>query len=263
MRLHPLLILSLTACCPSTTEQAPSTETQGVTPLPPIEGNTTNQSFSKAKKNLAGVYADHRDTFYCGCSFDAGRKVNREGCGYVPARDNARAKRIEWEHVVPAHAFGQSFPAWRDGHADCVNKKGKAFKGRECARKAAIPFRYMEADMYNLVPAIGELNQHRSNFTMAMIPGESRRFGKCDFEVQDRKVEPRPPVRGDVARIYLYMEAAYPGRGIVSTKNRKLFEAWSTKDPVDAWECERSRRIEEIQGNTNEIVASACRKAGL
>lgn len=263
MRLIPLLLVSLAACCPSTTERAPSTETRGTVQLPPVDGNTSNQSFNKAKKNLEAVYADHRETFYCGCAFDARRKVDREACGYVPARDNARAKRIEWEHVVPAHAFGQSFPAWRDGHPDCVGKKGKAFKGRNCARKTAIPFRYMEADMHNLVPAVGELNQHRSNFSMAMIPGEPRRFGRCDFEVEDGKVEPRPTVRGDIARIYLYMEAAYPGRGVLSGKNRKLFEAWSADDPVDAWECERARRIAEIQGNVNEIVAAACRDAGL
>jgi hypothetical protein len=28
--------------------------------------------------------------------------------------------------------------------------KGKAFKGRNCARKMATQFRYMEADLYNL-----------------------------------------------------------------------------------------------------------------
>jgi deoxyribonuclease I len=50
------------------------------------------------------------------------------------------------------------------------------------------------------------------------------------------------------------MDAAYPGRGIISEKNRKLFEAWDREDPVDAWEPERVRRIERLQGNPNPIV---------
>jgi deoxyribonuclease-1 len=118
----------------------------------------------------------------------------------------------------------------------------------------AIPFRYMEADLYNLPPAIGEVNQLRSNYSMAMIDGEARRFGSCDLEIEDRKIEPRPDIRGDIARTYLYMDAAYPGRGVISDKNRRLFEAWDREDPVDAWERERVRRIEHLQGNTNPFV---------
>ena len=34
-------------------------------------GNTTNDSFNKAKKALLrDVYRDHRVTFYCGCPFN-------------------------------------------------------------------------------------------------------------------------------------------------------------------------------------------------
>ena len=59
----------------------------------------------------------------------------------------------------------------RDGHPECVSSMGKTFKGRNCARKMAILFRYMEADLYNLYPAIGEVNGLRSNYSMVMIPG--------------------------------------------------------------------------------------------
>ena len=263
---RPILIMlaamSLAACCEKVGRANEHTISRPAQDGGAGTGNTTNQSFSKAKKNLAGVYADHRETLYCGCRFDERKVVDRAGCGYVPARDNARARRIEWEHVVPAHAFGQSFPEWRDGHAECVDGKGKAFKGRQCARKVAVPFRYMEADMYNLYPAVGELNGERSNYSMAEIAGEERRFGRCDFEVAGRKVEPRPEVRGDIARTYMYMDAAYPGRGIISRKNRKLFEAWDKADPVEQWECERARRIARIQGNVNGAVDRACRVRG-
>ena len=67
----------------------------------------------------------------------------------------------------------------------------------------------MEADLYNLQPTIGEINQQRQNFKMSIIPGEKRNFGKCDFEVQNKFVEPSPNIRGDIARTYFYMADTY------------------------------------------------------
>lgn len=207
------------------------------------------------------MYGDHHTTFYCGSTFD--RQKQLEHTRYSPVKESKRAYRVEWEHVVPAHAFGQSFRAWREGDAACVDSHGKAFKGRRCAEKTSTLFRFMQADMHNLVPAIGELNGLRSNYSFAMLPGEERRFGACDMEIAARKAEPPPEVRGDIARSYFYMDAAYPGRGVISGKNRTLFEVWDRADPVDAWECERQRRVARLQGNGNPFVYQACQERGL
>ena len=112
--------------------------------------------------------------------------------------------------------------------------------------------------MYNIYPTIGEVNALRSNYSMDIIKGEKREFGECDVEIMDKKVEPRQSIRGEIARTYMYMDSAYPGRGIISNKNSELFDAWNKSDPVDEWECERAKRIEEIQGNRNEIVRVNC-----
>ena len=117
----------------------------------------------------------------------------------------------------------------------------------------------MEADMYKFYPAIVEVNGLRSNYSMTVIEGEVRMFGKCDVEIKSRKVEPREEVRGEIARTYLYMDSVYPGKGIISRKNRAMFEEWNRSDPVDEWECERARRIERIQGNRNSIVIGSCK----
>jgi deoxyribonuclease I len=230
------------------------------------EGNTKIKSFGKAKKILSKLYQQHRVTFYCGCDYKK-KEVDHSSCGYKPKRThyksgkkNKRAYRIEWEHVVPAHAFGQSFKEWRHGDPKCVSKKGKPFKGRKCAGKINRKFKHMEADLYNLVPAIGEVNGNRSNYSMAIIPGEKRNYGNCDVEIEGRKVEPTEGIRGNIARTYLYMDSVYPRRGIISKKNRKLFDAWNKSDPVDDWECKRARLIEKIQGNENPFVKEQCEK---
>jgi len=220
------------------------------------------RDFEEAKKLLMEkVYYDHRETIYCGCPFDGRKRIDLAACGYVPRKDPRRASRLEWEHVVPAHAFGQSFVEWRDGHPDCVDREGRPFKGRECARRVSDEFRRMEADMYNLYPAVGEVNGDRSNYSMAEIPGEKREYGACDVEIEDRKIEPREAGRGLIARTYLYMEETYPGHGVVSGKNRKLFEAWDALHPVNDWECERMRRVEAVQKSENRLLKAVCAKA--
>ena len=93
---------------------------------------------------------------------------------------------------------------------------------------------------------------------MTIIEGEEREFGKCDVEIRRRKVEPREEVRGEIARTYMYMDSVYPGKGIISKKNRSMFEEWNRSDPVDEWECERAKKIEKIQGNRNEVVMGNC-----
>lgn len=88
------------------------------------KGNTTLKSFSKAKKILLKqVYRDRDTTFYSQCQFTKDKKIIHSS-GYVPKKKWKRAHRLEWEHIVPAHAFGLSFKEWREGHPKCKNRKG-------------------------------------------------------------------------------------------------------------------------------------------
>ena len=219
-----------------------------------VGGNERIESFRKSKRLLGSIVEGRRQTFYCGCDYSEEKVIDWGSCGYVPRKNRTRARRMEVEHVVPAHAFGQSFSAWREGHPDCVDKKGKAFKGRRCARQVSQLFRRMEADLHNLQPSVGEVNADRSNYSMEEIPGEARVYGACDVEIAGRKVEPSERIRGDIARTYLYMDQAYPNRGIVGDERRRILSAWAAADPVDDWERQRARRIARVQGNPNPFV---------
>ena len=226
-------------------------------------GNTEIESFTKAKRLLEReVYFDHRVTLYCGASFDARKNVTLPD-GFTTPKHAKRAQRVEWEHVVPAENFGRAFVEWREGADVCVDKKGKAFKGRKCAEKANAAFRYMQADLYNLYPAIGAVNAMRSNYRYSMLPGVPATFGTCSMKIDGRRAEPPEAARGTIARTVLYMADAYRGTYRLSRQDRQLMEAWDRQYPVDKWECTRARRIEAIQGNPNERVKEACRKAGL
>ena len=215
------------------------------------------ESFSKAKKILMSeVYFDHRVTVYCATTFNSNKVINLPP-GYESSKYKKRAKRVEWEHIVPAENFGPTFTEWREGDTECVNNKGKNYKGRRCANKASKEYRLMQSDLYNLYPAIGAVNAMRSNYNFTLLPWAESDFGACQMKIDNKKAEPPIQARGRIARTYLYMEQKYP-RYNMSKSQRKLMHAWDKLHPVNNWECLRASRIEKIQGNTNSIVSTRC-----
>lgn len=234
-----------------------------------------NDSFVKSKKILyTKIFKDHQETFYCKNPYSykfnqvQHRKMNMifpDDRYYTPrlpltkkGKINIRTQRIEAEHIMPAFNFGRQMTCWRDGDPTCVKKKkGKLtpYAGRQCCEKVSKEFRLMEADLHNLVPAIGEVNGDRSNFRYAdsAIPLKGE-YGQCqiDIDFKDRKAYPADYTKGMISRAYLYMSQTY---GIkLSKQDRRLMEAWNKKYPVSDWERERNRRIKAIQGNGNPYV---------
>jgi len=221
-------------------------------------GNESIASFSKAKRLMERQVYNQlpKKTLYCGGAFNSKKKVT-DSNGFSSAKYKKRSKKIEWEHVVPAENFGRSFAEWREGHKECVTKKGKPFKGRNCASKMNTEYRYMQSDMNNLYPAIGAVNALRSNYRFGMLKGKG--LGDCAMVIDSSERKVMPPIhsRGIVARVNLYFAEAYP-RYNLSNSQRKLFVAWDKQFPVTADECKRNKLIEEVQGNTNKILQERC-----
>ena len=281
-----VVVLSGTACSstparPSPAVPAPEPGTpipdddgDGDTPAPPPSGpvgaggNHGIRVFDDAKKELGRIYegAHQHTDLYCGCSFlvqpSHTMRVDLAGCGYSAPRDHARAERIEWEHAVPASAFGHTFAEWRDGDAKCIDGHGKKYKGRKCARVASAEFARIEADLHNLFPVVGEVNGLRSDLPMGVLDGRAVRgaapgpfhFGACQSAIEGGVFLPRREVRGDLARAYKYMDQSYPERHLVDDAHRAVFDAWDKEDPPDAWERDRNQRIAARQGNANGFI---------
>ncbi|ENO8810369.1 endonuclease [Photobacterium damselae] len=226
-------------------------------------GNTTNQSFDKAKSLLLKkVYRSDSDrqTVYCGAQFNNRKKVTLQP-GYENSVWRNRAKKVEIEHIVAAENFGRSFPEWRDGSVLCVDKHGKKYKGRKCATKASAQYRYMQADLYNLWPAQGSINAAHSNYRWAMLTNIDTRFGSCNFKYDSKAnlAEPTDRAKGIVARSAMYMASVYPKHYRLSKQQDRLFASWDKQYPVTKWECERAERIATLQGNVNPILAARCK----
>lgn len=209
---------------------------------------------------MKSVYADgaNRQTIYCNAVFDSEKNVIAPA-GFTSKTHVKRSKRIEFEHIVPAHNFGQAFAEWREGHPECVRKKGKSFKGRNCAGKMNIEYRYMQADMFNLYAAIGSVNALRSNYNFQMIPGEQSDFGSCEMIIDSRKAQPPEIARGKIARAYLYMDQTY-SKYSMSKQQKKLMNRWDRQYPITKDECSRSALISKVQGNVNFVATNRCSK---
>lgn len=217
-------------------------------------------SFSAAKLLAKQIHADHQKTFYCGCRYNKHGHIDLNSCGYQPIKDPKRANRLEWEHLMPAHHFGQHRECWRKPL--CQKKNGKSYKGRKCCQKVDPQFNQMEADLHNLVPEVGELNGLRSNFRYGLLPHIAPgQFGVCEFKIDEeqRVVEPRSEIRGLIARAYLYMANTYQIR--LSNSQEQLFTAWNKQHPPTQWEIEWDNRIYAAQVNHNPYIQNYDRNA--
>jgi deoxyribonuclease-1 len=255
-RALPLLLLLMGCPTPRSRVAVPEPTTGAEAPAPLELARRVHLTFSTAKRRLEReVYFDHRVDIYCGCAYDEDDHVDAGSCGVEARSNEERASRIEWEHMVPAARFGRDRACWRgetcDGH-----------RGRECCSRSPASggdeeFRAMEGDLFNLAPAVGELNGDRSDRPYGLVDDEPREYGACDFEIdraagRDGAAEPMENIRGDVARAWLYMSAEWGME--LTADERELLEAWHEADPPDEWERVRDERIEAVQGNRNGFV---------
>ncbi|MNG72057.1 Endonuclease-1 precursor [compost metagenome] len=207
-------------------------------------------TFSEAKVIAKQkIYLDQSSSamgdLYCGCKWTwvgkSGGRIDPESCGYETRKQQSRAERTEWEHIVPAWTFGHQRQCWQNG-------------GREhCVDEDPI-FRAMEADLFNLYPAVGEVNGDRSNFNYGMVSSVAPQYGQCTTKVdfQQKAAEPRDEVKGLVARTTFYMFDRY--KLSMSRQQQQLLMAWDKQHPVTGWEKERDRRIAAIMGHSNPFV---------
>ena len=168
-------------------------------------------------KNL---YPDGGEGLYCGKKF---RRFDR---------------RYNIEHVFPM--------AWVTRSLRCGDRQ-------QCRAHSKL-FNLIESDMHNMYPARKDLNKRRGAMAYGIVKGERWIEPGCDMEIdrRARRVEPRPEVRGDIARAMLYLADRYSLK--LYRRQRELLERWKRADPPDAAEKARNQRIKVVQGWGNPLI---------
>ena len=141
------------------------------------------------------------------------------------------------------------------------------------------------SDLHHLRPEDYNVNADRSNFTFGNVRSElfswrtsslaGREVLWYDADYFDNGckglVEVADNVKGDVARILLYVYVTYEqpnltantgasGEGNERSDGRKVIESldtlldWCRSDPVDEWELRRNDLVQALQGNRNVFI---------
>jgi deoxyribonuclease I len=208
-------------------------------------------TFRQAKQQANQIFSTHQKTLYCGCRYNKDHRIDLASCNMESAQTITRAKQVEWEHMMPAENFGRELKCWQK--KICV-KKGKRYKGRKCCAKINPWFKQAEAELYNLWPSEGLINQARSNFTYAKNNKKAANYYGCHFNIDKnlRQVEPDNKIKGIVARANLFMSDKYDIE--LSPEQRQLFLEWNKKFPPGAWEKHWAKDVENIEGYKNYYI---------
>ncbi|RRJ65646.1 ribonuclease [Paenibacillus oralis] len=125
-------------------------------------------------------------------------------------------------------------------------------------------------DLHNLKPEDKDVNSARGNLDFDITEAANTKYLKAPDTYWDNDSwEPRDEVKGDIARIILYMDARYEGNGEIdldavdqvtnrrAPKHGKLSTLlkWHREDPVDDFEKRRNQVIyEKYQHNRNPFI---------
>jgi len=221
-------------------------------PIPQKTEPHKPENFTAAKKEAWKIHKNHLVSFYCNCAFTPQGEVLANTCDYVPTKVTSRTYKIEWEHIVPAKIFGGDLTCWKKNI--CTKKDGTHYKGRACCSKVNKKFQQMEANLHNLVPAIGTINQARGTLPFGELDETTEKFMGCPIKIDTskNKVEPRREIKGLIGRAYLYMIKKYDLA--LSPEDQALYQKWHSQYPPDKWEIEWNELVKEIQGDENPYI---------
>lgn len=201
------------------------------------------QTFRQAKEIAhKKIYInDLQVDYYCGCTYNRAKQIDLDSCGYQVRKNLNRAKRIEWEHVVPASLYGKTQSCWKDG-------------GRKNCGEKSVAFSKFEGDLHNLRPVVGEVNGDRSNLPYNIVGEQFVTYGQCKFKIDFKTNVAEPPdeIKGDLARITLYLQEKYALP--YSSEYIILMKGWAIADPVSEKEIKINNLIKFYQNDSNYYI---------
>ncbi len=113
----------------------------------------------------------------------------------------------------------------------CVKFNKERYSGARCCRLTDSLYQAYNRDLFNIIPIVDANAQ----------------------QLQD------PPLyaRGNIARVYLYMNARY---GLNLSYDEQIrYLKWHKQDKVDEKECNIYRQIVDLQGHINQWIESSCK----
>lgn len=102
----------------------------------------------------------------------------------------------------------------------------------------------MEAELFNLIPVVSAIAEKQEGKIFGEIKKSTYLIGKV--KIDNNYIEPPDQLKGDIARVYLYMDHRY--RLQLSLEQKEMFSRWHKYDAVDERECAIAKIIMKVQG---------------
>jgi len=211
---------------------------------------------SQAKNLLKMIDLDYKVARLTGChyTYDTTSCMDKTIVDLSTCNVTEANQTIKWIQVVPDIFFGR--------HMACMNEKvcinvftKEKFGSPMCCRRINTTYKQMEADLFNLIPVVSEVALKQGVRIFDDVKKPMFSIGNIMFDMD--YMEPRDEVKGDVARVYLYMDERY---GLdLSQQQQEVFKRWHKLDPVDAHECTVAEIILKVQGGHNTLVEEGCK----
>ncbi len=115
------------------------------------------------------------------------------------------------------------------------------------------------SDIHHLRPADPTANSTRNNLPFGEVSGSYKtaktKGGAAAGYYTSKCFEPLDNVKGDVARILLYVYTRWGESNLTELiTSVDLLQSWCKQDPVDTWEMGRNDVAQSIQGNRNVFI---------
>ena len=216
------------------------------------------KNFRQARQLLLGLHPKGGTSFYCACPYEIKLKSKGLAGLFIPSCPmlKGKSRQLSFEHVVPAQVIGQRLGVWKA----CQSDKGKKKTARECAMSDP-RFRLITADPYNLFSAIMRVNASRGSRSYAI--SRAKNTNHCQMEVRQGEAFVTPQLADNIARVYLYMDQAYPELRLLNLKEKIKFSKWDKLDEASEADCDRFEKILQKTGLPNPIMEAACHLAPL
>ena len=212
---------------------------------------------SQVKNLLKMIDLDYKVAPLTGCSYtyDITSCMDKTIVDTTACAVKEVNQTVKWMQVVPDSFFGR--------HMDCMNEEvctnvftKKKFGSPMCCRRVNDKYKMMESDLFNLIPVLSEVSLKRGSRGFSDVEKPEFSIGSLMFDATS--MEPRDAVKGDIARVYLYMDERY---GLDLSKHQKeTFMRWHRLDNVDNHECAVAKIILKVQGGTNTLLQEGCRQ---
>ena len=206
------------------------------------------KSFTTAKKKLKKILQGTNQSFYCQCPMNYPH-VNLKDCSINQDYGLFENDQVlEFDHVYPMAKVKKLL---LKRAINVINALCKKKVTRDCLRRNLEFFSYFESDMYNIRAAVKKLNRIKSSmwFKFDLIKLSARSSKRCNFKLIQDKVSLPNNVKGDVARIMLYIDHHYKMLNPITDEEKNHFIRWSKLDPITLQEQYLIKSISQIQND--------------